>query len=142
MLADIIVHYDALDGIYAGMCNDKELPAYHRHAANRGRVTFNKYYQKSDESEMYRLAIRMCLFLRSVLIIYFRDRFIVMHPSMRMLYLTAAGWEPDWIETAVEIAERCWRNHYQPSPATEVEAHATSQYAYSKVGFLLLYLMH
>lgn len=71
MLANIIVHYDALDGIYAVMCNDNDLPAYHRHAANRGRVTFNKYYQKSDESEMYRLTIRTCLLLCSVLIIYF-----------------------------------------------------------------------
>lgn len=67
---------------------------------------------------------------------------LVMHLLMRMLYLTAAGWEPDWIKTAVGIAERCWHNHHQPSPATESEAHATSQYAYSKVSFLSLYLIH
>ena len=58
MLADIIMHYDALDTEYAEMCNDESLPLYHRHAANRGRTLFNKYYQKTDESEMYRLAIR------------------------------------------------------------------------------------
>ncbi|KAF8594255.1 hypothetical protein BDV93DRAFT_459356 [Ceratobasidium sp. AG-I] len=58
MLADVIPHYDALDAEFAGMCNDAQLPLYHRHAANRGHLTFNKYYQKSDKSEMYRLAIR------------------------------------------------------------------------------------
>ena len=58
MLADIIVHYDALDTEYAEMCNNNALPLYHRHATNRGCLLFNKYYQKTDESEMYRLAIR------------------------------------------------------------------------------------
>ncbi|KAF8592996.1 hypothetical protein BDV93DRAFT_461993, partial [Ceratobasidium sp. AG-I] len=65
-----------------------------------GRVLFNKYYQKTDDSEMYRLAI-------------------LMHPSMRKMYLTHSGWEPDWVDTAIEIAERCWRNHYQPAASAE-----------------------
>ncbi|KAF8607086.1 hypothetical protein BDV93DRAFT_435812, partial [Ceratobasidium sp. AG-I] len=92
MLVDIIVHYDALDAEYAEMCNNKSLPVYHWHAANQGRLLFNGYYQKTDESEMYHLAI-------------------LMHPSMRKLYLTASGWDPEWIKTTMQIAERCWQNH-------------------------------
>ncbi|KAF8594253.1 hypothetical protein BDV93DRAFT_459390, partial [Ceratobasidium sp. AG-I] len=114
MLADIIVHYNALDAKYAEMCSNEALPLYHRHAANRGRVLFNKYYQKTDDSEMYRLAI-------------------LMHPSMRKMYLTHSGWEPDWVDTAIEIAERCWRNHYQPAASAEPVTPATSQFAYSKM---------
>ncbi|KAF8605758.1 hypothetical protein BDV93DRAFT_437849, partial [Ceratobasidium sp. AG-I] len=62
MLANIIVHYDVFDAEYAEMCNDQTLPPYQRHAANQGRILFNKYYQKTDESEMYRLAIRRSIF--------------------------------------------------------------------------------
>ncbi|KAF8594254.1 hypothetical protein BDV93DRAFT_459345, partial [Ceratobasidium sp. AG-I] len=57
----------------------------------------------------------------------------VMHPSMRTLYLTVAGWDDEWIKTAVEIAERCWRNHYRPAASVELMAPSRSQFAYSKV---------
>lgn len=59
MLADIIVHYDVLDEEYMEMCNMESLPLYHRHAANWACQMFNKYYQKTDDSEMYQLAIHM-----------------------------------------------------------------------------------
>lgn len=62
MLADIILHYDALDAEYTEMCKDESLPLYQRHAADRGHILFNKYYQKTDKSEMYRLAIRTFTF--------------------------------------------------------------------------------
>ncbi|KAF8596706.1 hypothetical protein BDV93DRAFT_513919 [Ceratobasidium sp. AG-I] len=47
-------------------------------------------------------------------------------------YLKAAGWQLDWIETAVELGETCWRTHYKPAhfneaaPATELSATAPS----------------
>ncbi|KAF8596050.1 hypothetical protein BDV93DRAFT_426578, partial [Ceratobasidium sp. AG-I] len=107
MLANIIVHYDAFDAEYAEMCNDETLLTYQQHTANRGRILFNKYYQKINESEMYRLAI-------------------FMHPSMCIMYLKASGWDPKWITTAIEIAECCWRTHYQPVAALEAVTPATS----------------
>jgi hypothetical protein len=58
MLADVIVHYDALNYEYTEMCNDESLPLYLRHAANRAREVLNKYYQRTDESDLYRLALR------------------------------------------------------------------------------------
>lgn len=61
MLAGVIVHYDALNCEYTDMCNDKSLPLYLRHAANRARVVLNKYYQKTDESDLYRVAMRTYL---------------------------------------------------------------------------------
>jgi hypothetical protein len=59
MLADVIVHYDILNSEYSDMCLDESLPLYLRHAANRARVVLNKYYAKTDESDLYRLAMRM-----------------------------------------------------------------------------------
>lgn len=60
LLADVIVHYDALNFEYSEMCNTDSIPLYLRHAANRARVVLNKYYQKTDESELYRLAMCKC----------------------------------------------------------------------------------
>ncbi|KAF8596438.1 hypothetical protein BDV93DRAFT_454929, partial [Ceratobasidium sp. AG-I] len=59
MMADIIVHHDGLNCEYSDMCVDETLPLWMRHAANRGRKVLNKYYEKTDESELYRLA--MCM---------------------------------------------------------------------------------
>ena len=40
---------------------------------------------------------------------------VVLHLSMHVHYLTSAKWEKDWIDTAVDLAEKCWTNHYKPS---------------------------
>ncbi|KAF8606333.1 hypothetical protein BDV93DRAFT_437625, partial [Ceratobasidium sp. AG-I] len=87
MMADVIVHYDGLNCEYSEMCLDTQLPLWIRQAANRRRQVLNKYYKKTNESELYRLAM-------------------LLHPSMRIHYFKAAGWEKDWIDTAVEIAEK------------------------------------
>lgn len=58
MLADVIVHYDTLNFEYSRICVDQSQPIYIRQAANRARLILNKYYQKTDESELYRLAMR------------------------------------------------------------------------------------
>lgn len=59
---------------------------------------------------------------------------------MRVHYLKGAEWEQDWIEIAIEIAERCWREHYKPAApeqATAAPAGASkSQFGYSKVGLV------
>lgn len=57
MLADVIVHYDILNSEYSKMGVDTSLPLYLRHAANRARIVLNRYYQKTDESDLYRLAM-------------------------------------------------------------------------------------
>jgi hypothetical protein len=57
MLADMIVHYDSLNFEYTCICADEDQPIYIRQAANRARLVLNKYYQKTDDSELYRLAL-------------------------------------------------------------------------------------
>jgi hypothetical protein len=61
MLADVILHYDSLNYEYTEMCRDDSLPLYLRHAANRALGVLNKYYGRTDESDLYRLAIRRYL---------------------------------------------------------------------------------
>jgi hypothetical protein len=57
MLADIIPHYDSLDHIYRNVCLDTKQPLWIRHAARRAMIVLNKYYGKSDESDLYRLGL-------------------------------------------------------------------------------------
>ncbi|KAF8594529.1 hypothetical protein BDV93DRAFT_458812, partial [Ceratobasidium sp. AG-I] len=119
LLADVIVQYDALNEQYGKICHDQKLPLYLRHAADRAQTVLNRYYEKTDESSLYRLAL-------------------LLHPSMRVQYLSAAGWQPDWISSAVEIAETCWRTHYklahfnEATSTTEATGSAPS-FAFSKL---------
>lgn len=57
MLADVIIHYDGLTYEFDNLCSDSSQPLYIRQAADHARVVLNKYYQKTDESELYRLAL-------------------------------------------------------------------------------------
>ncbi|KAF8596708.1 hypothetical protein BDV93DRAFT_454383, partial [Ceratobasidium sp. AG-I] len=125
MIADVIVHHDRLECEYREMCLDKKLPLWMRQAAYRVRRVLNKYYEKTDKSELYRLAM-------------------LLHPSMRTSYFDAAGWEGDWIDTAIEIAETCWKTHYKATSNERIVAPEKSQFSYSKVSsrIALLPLYH
>jgi hypothetical protein len=53
---------------------------------------------------------------------------------MQVHYMRSAEWEPDWIENAIDIAERNWEAYYKPTaPALPVPG--TSQFAYSHVSY-------
>ncbi|KAG8706006.1 hypothetical protein FRC09_002632 [Ceratobasidium sp. 395] len=114
LIADVIFHFDALNNEYNNMCIDSSKPLYIRHAANNARRKLDKYYSKTDESDMYRLAL-------------------LLHPSMRVAYLVRAKWEPDWIDAAVKLTEEVWETHYKLTPTTTAEtpAAALSDFAYS-----------
>ncbi|KAF8150997.1 hypothetical protein B0H34DRAFT_825189 [Crassisporium funariophilum] len=49
-----------------------------------GKQTLNQYYNKTDHSEVYRIAM-------------------VLHPCQKHQYFKTAGWEDVWIETAHNI---------------------------------------
>ncbi|KAG9080500.1 hypothetical protein FRC06_006503, partial [Ceratobasidium sp. 370] len=59
-------------------------------------TVLNKYYQKSDESLLYRLSV-------------------LLHPSMRAHYMKVAEWEKEWIEVAVMLLEETWHKFYRPT---------------------------
>ncbi|KAF8154637.1 hypothetical protein B0H34DRAFT_660659, partial [Crassisporium funariophilum] len=49
-----------------------------------GKHTLNRYYNKTNHSELYRIAM-------------------VLHPRHKLHYFKTAGWEDDWIKTARTI---------------------------------------
>ncbi|QRV90595.1 DNA polymerase [Ceratobasidium sp. AG-Ba] len=114
LLADVILHFDSLEYEYANIANDSDQPAYMRLGAQRARVVLNKYYELTDQSDLYRAAI-------------------LLHPSMRRHYLTLAEWPNDWIEDSVALTVKIYREHYKPpnSVAAPTRASETSQFGYS-----------
>ncbi|KZS97031.1 hypothetical protein SISNIDRAFT_395007, partial [Sistotremastrum niveocremeum HHB9708] len=66
-----------------------------RHGALNGIKILNKYYSKSDDSVMYRVAM-------------------ILHPKFKTAYFVAKEWDDEWIERALEIVKEIWRRDYLP----------------------------
>ncbi|KAG6809702.1 hypothetical protein H0H92_015107 [Tricholoma furcatifolium] len=60
--------------------DDNYLPSIHA-ALTMGKKLLNKYYDKTDHSEVYRIAM-------------------VLHPQHKLDYFKDANWEQYWIDTA------------------------------------------
>ncbi|KAG9097740.1 hypothetical protein FS749_005630 [Ceratobasidium sp. UAMH 11750] len=73
MLADVLVHFDALDYIYTNIAADENQPAWMQHSAKCALTVFNKNHGKTDSSNLYHLAV-------------------LFHPSMCVHYLKQADW--------------------------------------------------
>jgi len=71
-----------------------------RAAIGLSKKTINRYYDKTDHSEVYRIAM-------------------VLHPRHKLQYFRTARWEPEWIQTAEDIVRSEYsRKWAKRSPAT------------------------
>jgi hypothetical protein len=83
-LASVIPAMDHLDEhLASATLSHKYNPAI-RVAIGMGKKTLNRYYDRTDHSELYRIAM-------------------VLHPCHKLSYFQRAGWAPDWIATAKKI---------------------------------------
>ena len=64
-----------------------------------GKKTLNCYYDKTDHSEVYRIAMGTCFNTA----FFFSHILLVLHPRHKLLYFANAGWENEWIERAKDI---------------------------------------
>ncbi|KAI0337368.1 hypothetical protein BDW22DRAFT_1313653, partial [Trametopsis cervina] len=80
-IADIIPAMDLLDEKLATDSLNKSYKPCIRAALNLGKQMINKYYDKTDSSEIYRIAM-------------------MLHPSYKLSYFREHNWEPEWIKTA------------------------------------------
>ena len=68
-----------------------------------GKRLLNKYYNMTDQSEVYRIAMGMRLFIFPSISLRLKPPLLVLDPRRKLDYFCAAGWEEDWIEMAHEI---------------------------------------
>lgn len=101
-----------------------------RTAMGLAKKTLNKYYELTDSSEAYRIAMST---------VHFRFRSIcplthnlVLHPSFKMTYFERAGWLPEWIQEAHNIIRKQYDRKYADLPVPErdedQDAHADDEW--------------
>ncbi|KAG1853540.1 hypothetical protein C8R48DRAFT_558143, partial [Suillus tomentosus] len=80
-LATVIPAMDLIDDKLTSYSQDRKyLPAI-RAAVCLAKKTLNRYYELTDTSEVYRIAM-------------------VLHPRHKLSYFKNAGWEDEWVDTA------------------------------------------
>jgi hypothetical protein len=72
-----------------------------RSAAVRGLTILNKYYQKSDESCVYRIAMAL-------------------DPCRKLEYFVEQDWPTTWVNTVKDITRRVYREDYPSIPTTDL----------------------
>ena len=90
---------DRIDNMLQDSASELLTPAV-KHALKFTRQIMNKYYSRTDLSNVYRIAMGMsdvlivCRWLTSL---------VVLHPQMKLKYFQSYGWKQEWIDTVRDI---------------------------------------
>jgi len=80
-----------------------------------GKRILNKYYNLTDESEIYRVSISTS---RILLLVSFLT-LSVLHPGLKTWYFKDNKWPQKWHDEAVAITRRIFYDEYPDSPLTK-----------------------
>ncbi|KAJ3513591.1 hypothetical protein NLJ89_g2860 [Agrocybe chaxingu] len=89
----VIPAMDHIDEHLATAAKNRKLSPSIRAALAIGKRTLNRYYNKTDHSEVYRIAM-------------------VLHPCHKLVYFKNAGWEEEWINTTRDIVRAEYDHTY------------------------------
>ena len=95
----VIPAMDRIDEHLATSAESGDYSAAIRSALAIGKQTLNRYYNKTDHSEVYRIAMGESPLI-SLYICYFLTFVSVLHPRHKLHYFKVAGWEEEWVEAA------------------------------------------
>lgn len=73
----------------------------------------NKYYNLTDESEIYRTSI--CMLSLLIVCYCLLTYFIVLHLGLKTQYFKDNKWQQDWQDKAITITQRIFDKEYQDS---------------------------
>src|SRR6267154_761119 len=99
---------------------DEKLTAYSKNhkyqpsicaAVGLAKKTLNQYYQLTDSSEVYCIAMGKC-FIDSIVLLTILSIHSVLHPCHKLTYFKHAKWEDDWIETAEALVRSEFARSY------------------------------
>ena len=77
-----------------------------------GKRHLNKYYNMTDHSDLYRIAMDMYFYSKIRYIIRLDQTIQVLHPSHKLDYFRSAGWEDEWVETTKGIVHTEFERTY------------------------------
>ncbi|KAF5359917.1 hypothetical protein D9758_013966 [Tetrapyrgos nigripes] len=125
-LAAVIPAMDKIDSTFSNFILDNKLHPAIRSAVSIAKKTLNRYYDKTDHSEVYRIAMSTSPFVICVIC----SLCIVLHPRHKLSYFEENGWEKEWIDAARDICREEYNRKYKgwyESEVVEVEAAAKLQ---------------
>ena len=118
-IAHVIPMMDRFDAMLKDSVTEPLAPAV-RHALKFARNVMDKYYAKTDLSNMYRIAMGTC---RQSLSLHHSHQFEcrqVLHPQMKLSYFRLHGWEQSWIQTAEDMVTDEFVKYDKPTQPAEV----------------------
>jgi hypothetical protein len=119
---------DLIDEHLATLSLDVRQSAAIRASIGLAKKTLNRYYTKTDDSEVYRIA--MSKFSCSLRVsVAWTSHLAVLHPRHKLSYFKRTNWEDAWIRTAEKIV----RTEFDCSYATDGEVELVSTAGKSNV---------
>ena len=88
--------------------------------------TLNQYYNMTNHSEIYRIAMGKLLVIFHSHVVSHLDLIAVLHPHHKLDYFKKAGWEEEWIITAKEIVRDEFERSYM-APVIEDDEPSASE---------------
>lgn len=79
----------------------------------------NKYYARTDECSVYRIAMGTFFSICSFNLSLNNHYFIVLHPRHKTVYFSKAGWLREWIDEAKRLTCQEWIRNYKPEVVNE-----------------------
>jgi hypothetical protein len=109
----IIPAMDHIDETLTNNSLDPEFkPSIHT-ALRIAKKTLNKYYNATDQLEVYCIAMGTCFpTTPHGAHHYHLPYFSVLHPRHKIQYFEHTGWQPDWIKTTEEIVRAKFEESY------------------------------
>ncbi len=99
--------------------NLKYLPCI-RAAVTLDKKTMNKYYSKTDDCDIYRVAMSMLSFYllssTNSILTCANSSPLVLHPQYKLRYFKKAKWTLDWIDRAKAITTKIYVRDYASKP--------------------------
>ncbi len=98
----VIPAMDIIDGMFAMTMEAPDMFCLAIYAALAvGSKTLNKYYNKTDNSEVYHISMGAFLFWLSTSLL--TDILLVLYPQHKLEYFKKNGWRDSWIKAAYDI---------------------------------------
>ncbi|KAG1735960.1 uncharacterized protein EDB91DRAFT_1055957 [Suillus paluster] len=117
-LATVIPAMDLIDEkLTTYSLDDKYLPAIHA-AVGLAKKTLNRYYQLTDHSDMYCIAM-------------------ILHPHHKLVYFKVVNWENEWIDAAEKLLRDEFERSYLDSSLVESDKDSTVIPSAASVSFVL-----
>jgi hypothetical protein len=114
-IATVIPAMDRIDEVLATNALDDQYLISIKAALSMVKRTLNRYYSKTDLSDVYRIAMSKLLlgFITLQLSSYHH---LVLHPRHKLQYFKNTGWSDRWIETARDMVRERFENSYKSFP--------------------------